>query len=219
MARISFDEVENYRGEGGNLDFFKLKNHQDVKRVRFMYEKEEDIVAYVVHRVEINGKSRNVECIRSYDEPMSKCPLCESGSPQLIKFYIPLYDIDAKKAVIWERGKTFQKKLTSLTRRYNPLVAQVIEIERNGEAGDQKTTYETFVVTEEGEDSVRLKDLPPVPEPEAILLSKNAEEMRKFIATGVFPSDGYGEDEKDDETTGVHRATSRRRTRVDRDDF
>ena len=78
MARFSYEEAENYGGNGGH-GFFALQNDGDVARVRFMYNKLEDIEGYAVHQIELNGKKRYVNCLREYGHPVDDCPLCKKG--------------------------------------------------------------------------------------------------------------------------------------------
>ena len=103
MGRFVANEVDNYGGSGGS-SFFTLKDDGDVARVRFMYNSMEDVVGYAVHEVEIDGKKRYVNCLRSYNEPKSKCPFCNANSFQKAKLYIPVYDIDEDEIKIMTKG-------------------------------------------------------------------------------------------------------------------
>lgn len=190
MGRFSYEEADNY-GNGGS-NFLTLKNDKDTVRVRFMYNFLEDIEGYAVHEVNVGDKKKYVNCLREYNEPKSVCPLCAENSTQKAKLYIPVYVEDEGVVKVWERGKTFFAKLSSLCTRYTdektPLVANVFEIERNGKAGDTKTTYEVYQLES---DDTRLEDLPEVPEIlGSIILDKTAEEMEEFLDTGYFPEAG-----------------------------
>lgn len=189
MARFGANEVDNY-GSSGSGSFFSLKDDGDVAQVRFMYNNMEDVVGYAVHEVEIDGKKRYVNCLRAYNEPKSKCPFCNSNSFQKAKLYIPLYDIEADEVKIWERGKNFFPKMSSICARYSkadtPLVSHTFDIERRGKKGDTSTTYEIY---ETGCDDTILEDLPEVPEVlGTIILDKSAEEMEYFLDYGAFPN-------------------------------
>ena len=189
MARFSANEADNYGGNGGS-SFFSLKNDGDVARVRFMYNDMEDVVGYAVHEVEVDGKRRYVNCLREYNEPKSKCPFCEGGYFQRAKLYIPVYDLDDKEVKIWERGKNFFGKISSICARYAtgnvPLVAHTFEVERHGKKGDTQTTYEIY---ETGVDDTKLSDLPEIPNVlGSIILDKNADDMREYLDTGYFPN-------------------------------
>lgn len=189
MGRFGVDDADNYGGSGGS-SFFALKNDGDVARVRFMYNGATDIEGYAVHEVTIGDKHRYVNCLRSYNEPKSKCPFCEANNFQRAKLYIPVYDIEEDEVKIWERGKNYFQKMSSLCARYSsadkPLVSHIFEVERHGKKGDTSTQYETYEV---GCDDTTLEDLPEVPNVlGTIILDKTAEEMREFLDTGSFPS-------------------------------
>ena len=189
MGRFGANEVDNYGGSGGS-SFFTLKDDGDIARVRFMYNSMEDVVGYAVHEVEIDGKKRYVNCLRSYNEPKSKCPFCNANEFQRAKLYIPVYDIDEDEVKIWERGKNFFAKMSALCARYSnattPLVAHTFDVERHGKKGDTGTTYEIY---ETGSDDTRLEDLPEVPEIfGTIILDKSAEDMEYYLDYESFPN-------------------------------
>lgn len=191
MARFSMNDADNY-GNGGGSTFFSLKDDGDVANVRFMYNGAEDICGYAVHKIELDGKNKYVNCLRQYNEPRDNCPLCKAMYNQKAVLYIPLYDVDAGEVKLWERGKKFFAKVASLCSRYvkgnTPLVAHTFDIERHGKAGDQQTTYEIY---ETSCDDVRLEDLPEIPEVMGTLvLDKSFEELTHFVDYGTFPAEG-----------------------------
>ena len=191
MARFNANEVDNYGGQGG-AGYFSLKNDKDVARVRFLYDGIEDVEGFAVHQVEVDGKKRWVNCLRDYRDPVDACPMCRERMFQSAKFYIPIYNIDEDKVQIWERGKKFISKISSLCARYPHLCSHVFEIERNGKAGDTNTTYEIYEVDR---DDTTLEDLPEVPEVlGGLVLDKTAEEMEYYLANGVFPQSGNSEE-------------------------
>ena len=208
MAKFSVNDVENYGGNGGG-NFFSLKNDKDVATVRFMYNTIEDVEGYAVHEVEVDGKKRYVNCLRSYNEPVDKCPLCAARYKVLAKLFVMLYDVDAEEVKVWDRGKTFFSKLSSLCARYNPLVSTPFEIERNGKKGDTKTTYETYALDT---DETKLEDLPEIPELlGTLILDKTAEELNYFLDNGVFP--GSNEHEQEEQPARRRSAVSARPSR------
>ena len=221
MARFGVNDADNYGSSGGS-SFFSLKNDGDTARVRFMYNGMEDVVGYAVHEVEVDGKKRYVNCLREYNEPKSKCPFCADNSFQKAKLYIPLYDIDEDEVKIWERGKNFFAKMSSICARYatgnTPLVSHTFDIERHGKKGDTSTTYEIY---ETGCDDVTLEDLPEVPDVlGTIILDKTANEMDFYLEEGYFPnndgaptrSNSRREDEEDDRNRPTGRRTPSRRS-------
>lgn len=185
MPRITADEAQNYQSNL-NGEWFSLKNDKDVARVQFMIDEYSDIDVFACHRVKIGDKERYVDCLRTYDEPIDKCPLCASGVPVKPVRFIVMYQHDDGKVKIWERGKNFVAKLQSLCNRYSPLSQYVFEIERVGKAGSKDTRYEIYPM-----DRVEPVDLSEVERPEllgGLILEKTPEEMEVFLQTGNFPT-------------------------------
>lgn len=193
MARFHYDEADNYGGSGGT-GFFSLRDDGDTARVRFMYESIDDVEGMSVHQIELDGKKRYVNCLREYNQPIDDCPFCKAQMFTTAKLFIPLYDIKEDRVKIWERGKKFFGKMSSLCSRYPNLVAHVCEIERNGKKGDTQTTYEIYPGDDDG---TTLDDLP---EPTSILgglvLDKTAEEMEFYLENDYFPADGNRVEER-----------------------
>lgn len=186
MARFNVNEADNYGGNGQS-SFFSLKNDKDTATVRFMYNTLDDIEGYAVHEIEVGGKKRYVNCLRSYNEPIDACPLCAARYRVLAKLFVTLYDEDTQEIKVWDRGKTFFSKLASLCSRYNPLVATPFEIERNGKKGDTNTTYETYALET---DETTLENLPEVPELlGTLILDKSYEELEYYLDNGEFEDD------------------------------
>ena len=185
MPRISVNDSENYQSRL-NGEWFSLKNDKDVARVQFMMEGLDDLDVFACHKVKIGDKDRYVNCLRTYDEPIDKCPLCAAGVPVKPVNFVIMYQHDDGKVKIWERGRNFIAKLQSLCNRYNPLSEYVFEIERNGKAGDMATRYEIFPM-----DRVDPVDLTDVEKPEllgGLILEKDSEEMEIYLETGNFPA-------------------------------
>lgn len=183
MGKIALNEVENYKSNGGT-DFFSLADDRDTAVVRFMYETINDVNLDVVHEIEVDGKTRNVNCLRSYDEPMDNCPLCRAGYKQKVKMFVPVYNEDKGVAQIWQRGKTFVNNISGLCNRYNPLCGTPIEIERQGKKGDQTTKYQLYP---RQSDDCTLDDLPEVPNVlGGILMDKTFDELDYFVSNGCF---------------------------------
>ena len=212
MGRVAFDDIDNYGGQGG-AGFFRLKKDKEVAQVRFLYNGIEDVEAYAVHKVDTPDSKygRYVNCLRSYDEPKDNCPFCREGVPQQVRLFIPLYNIDEDKIQIWDRGKTFAHKMTSLCSRYPNLVSHVFEIERNGKEIDKKTTYETYEVDK---DDTTLEDLDVQIQDilGGAVLDKTAEDMEYYLEAKEFPPD------EDEDEEPVRRRPSRRRD-SDEDDY
>lgn len=187
MARFRYDEAEHYGGQGGT-GFFSLKNDKDVALVRFMYNSVDDVEGYAVHQVEIDGKKRYVNCLREYNQPKDACPFCKANMFTQAKLFIPVYNIDEDKVQMWERGKKFISKISSICARYPDVVSHKFEIERNGKKGETTTTYEIYEV---GKDDTTLEDLPEVNNPlGSIILDKTADDMEFYLDNEYFPPDG-----------------------------
>ena len=130
-------------------------------------------------------KKIDVECLRAYNEPVHKCPLCEAEYRTKAMLFIPIYDEDAKESKIWSRGKTFFSKLSSLCSRYSPLVSTPFEVERNGKKGDTNTTYETYPMRS---DNARIEDFPEINAEGSAFFVKTYDELKEFLRTGQFPT-------------------------------
>lgn len=194
MARFTAEQADNYGGSGGG-GFFRLVNDGDTATVRFMYNGIEDVIGDSVHEIQTIGKDgkpkkKYVNCLRSYKEPVDVCPFCKAGKPVQAKIFIPVYDEASGQTKTWERGKKFFGKISSLCSRYSnedtPLVAHTFEIERNGAAGEQTTTYEIY---ETGCDDTLLEDLPEPANLDGYLLDKSADDMEYYLQNGVFENE------------------------------
>ena len=186
MARFKADDADKYGGHGGG-GFFSLKNDKDVAQVRFLYNDIDDVEGLSVHQVEVNGKKRYVNCLREYNDPMDKCPFCREGKFTTAKLFVPLYNIDEDKVVVWERGKQFFQQISGLCSRYSKggFVSHTFEIERHGKPKDTNTTYGIY---ETGSDDTTLDDFPEAKTAASgIVLDKTADDMEYYLETGEFP--------------------------------
>lgn len=187
MARITVNEIENYQLENTS-EFFALKNDKDVATVHFLADSTEDLDVMVVHKVQIDGKNRYVNCLRSAFEPVGSCPLCESGFKVEVRIFIQMYDLASKKIKVWDRGRTFLRVLEPFTRRIKPLYKKAFDIERSGVAGDMKTTYALF--PREDLQELSFEELPEKVEitgtENGIVLNKSFNELYNYVQTGSF---------------------------------
>lgn len=213
MARVRYDEAENYGGNGGH-GYFSLSNDKDTARVRFMYNSIDELVGYAVHECEVDGRKRYVNCLRSYDQPVTECPFCANHQFQTVKLYIPVYMVDTGEVKLWERGKKFIAKMTSLLSRYPNPVNTIFEIERNGAKGDTNTSYEIYPM--ETDDTI-MEDLPPVPEiVGGVILDKPYAEMEEYMNTGKFPEKGVINTARGNSNVATRRTPSRREVPANR---
>ena len=202
MARFNASESANYGGQGGG-GFFGIANDKEVKRVRFLYNNEEDIEGFSVHTVEINGKQRYVNCLRSYKDPIDDCPFCREQMKTQVKLFIPVYNIDEDQVQIWDRGKKMFEKMSSLCSRYaakDNLVEHTFEVERHGKPKDTATTYEIY---ETGSDDTQLDDFEVPTILGGLVMDKSVDDMEYFLEQGEFPPTG------DEDDVPVRRRSSR----------
>ncbi len=211
MGRINPNDVERYESNN-NSEWLKLQNDGDVARVQFLYKTYNDLDTFACHRVQVGDTERYVDCKRDYDSPIDDCPFCANGIPVKPVMILSMYDHADGKIKIWERGKTFRKKIEALFNRYPNLSTMVFEIERRGAKGDKKTQYEIFPMPE-----VAPVDVSEIERPEFIgsfILDKSVDEMQYYIDHGVFPEDSEKTNEEEpirrrgDQRS--HRRTSRR---------
>ena len=213
MARFRYDEAEHYGGQGGT-GFFSLKNDKDVATVRFMYNSIDDVEGYAVHQVQIDGKKRYVNCLREYNQPVDACPFCKAKMFTTAKLFIPVYNEDTGKVQIWERGKKFFSKISSICARYPNVVSHKFEIERNGKPRETTTTYEIYEVDK---DDTTLEDLPEVANPlGSVILDKSADDMEFYLDNEYFPPTDNDapvrrRETREEESRPVRRTPERRR--------
>ena len=202
MAVFSVNEADKFGGQGGG-GFFRLVDDHDTARVRFLYTGIEDVQGMSVHQVEIDGKKRYVNCLKEYGAPIDSCPFCAKGMFTTAKYFIPVYNIDEDKIQIWERGKQFGGKLTSMCSRYSNLVSHTFEIERIGKKGDTGTTYEIYETGVDENVSIDDFDVPSILG--GVVLDKSAEEMEYYDKHGDFPSA-----DSDSDNAPIRRRSERR---------
>lgn len=195
MARIALKDLDNYGGGGGS-SYFSLKNDKDVAKVRILLDSPDDVEEYIygVHAILIGDRHRDVNCLRSYNEPVEKCPFCAEGKKVIPRLYLPLYNEDADEVQIWTRGKGFMSTLSSFIARYSKphIVSHIVEIERNGKAGDMKTTYGLYEVDK---DDSTIEDFPEIPEVlGSMIMDKSADDMNYYLDEGEFPPEDEQEE-------------------------
>jgi len=223
MARVGFNDFDNYKNEGSSASFFRLKNDKDTAKVRFMYNDIDDVQGVVVHSVPVEGSQydRDVNCLRAYNEPLDECPLCKAGYKTRVKIYVPLYNVDADEVQIWTRSKSYGAKLSGLCSRYakkGNLVNNIFEIERNGAKNDKQTTYNEYL---DDTDDTELEDLPEIPDPiGTAVMDKSFEELEYYAKNKTFPNSGSSKRSNidDDSEEDVPRRRTARRTPANNED-
>lgn len=215
--RFSYKDAENYGGSGGG-GFFSLANDGDVAKVRFLYNKLEDIEGVAVHQIEVDGKRKYVGCLREYGAPIEDCPFCKAGMFVNAKLFMPVFDIASGQTKTWERGKKFFDKMASLCKRYaskDNLVNHIFEVERHGKPKDTQTTYEIYDVDT---DDTEIEDLPEAPNLDNLVLEKSADEMQYFLDYGEFPDASSDAKPRRRERADDDEVPTRRRTPSNRNE-
>ena len=155
-----YSETAQSNNQGGTrsdtprVGFFFLKNDGDEALVRILVDSSADFNIVGVHQCTFNGKQRNVNCIRTPEEPTDNCPFCSSGSPVRYKIYIPVIeyvrgDDGRVQAVarIWERPASFASTLNNNITEYGPLSDVILKIKRSGTG--TSTTYNLLYAANE----------------------------------------------------------------------
>ncbi len=188
MPVVGIDDVENYRS-GGDFNYLQLKEDGDIAKVRFYIESADDLKFYVVHQIEVNGKKRYVNCIRTYDQPVDDCPLCAEALKNkdlksIVKMFLPVLDLSDNQVKLFERGRTFKDEITGHIRRNAPLVNYPCEIERCGAKGSTDTTYKVYPLAQE-KDNTMIKDLPEFDDLlGTYILDMTFEQMKEYLHSG-----------------------------------
>lgn len=211
MGRMSMNNSGKFASQGNN-DFFFLADDGDVASVRMLYDQPDgsDMDYYLVHEVEIDGKKRYVACNALSEDGNSlhteNCPLCQAGYKRLEKLFIQMYIPEEDAVKTWDRGRNFVQKIQTYINRYGSLVNYPIEIERKGKAGDSNTTYELFVMENDG---MTLEDFPEKQELlGTFILEVSEEDMQKMI-DGTFTAEQPAENNNRRERSDRRQASLR----------
>ena len=199
MAKISYDAAQSNltddRSFNGKVTFFYLRNPGSEAIVRFMIDTIDDLDLLTVHPVEIDGKFRNVNCLREVYDPIDVCPLCASDAKIASKAYIKLikYERDDSGKVVatpqvWERNVSYAKTIKNLLDEYGPLSEHLFKIKREGSGLD--TTYSILYAPP----TIYKSEMYPFDENtfadfevSKMVINKSAEELTAFLQTGEFP--------------------------------
>lgn len=154
MGQISYGSVPQYpNNNGSGFEYFALRDDGDEALVRIMHDDTSSFEIVAVHPYQINGKFRNVNCIRDPKEDIEKCPLCSEQIPLRYRFYVHMieYSKDANGNIIstpkvWERSLQFADVIASYATEYRPLSDYLFKIKRCGKKGSTDTTYNVIPV-------------------------------------------------------------------------
>ena len=148
QERAAAMEERQQNGNGSKVSFFTLKNDGDEAVVRIMHDSPEDFDMLAVHQTTIDGRFRNVSCLRSPTDPMDMCPFCSEGKKVNLRLYLHMiqYVKDENgqvvaKPVVWERSTAYARTVAQYIAEYGPLSDMIFKIKRNGAKGSMDTTY------------------------------------------------------------------------------
>lgn len=193
MGRVSINKSGSYGSATAN-GFFSLADDKDSAVVTFLYEEEDgsDMDYFVVHQVEVDNRNRYINCNAINEDGESihpeNCPLCEEGFPRIEKLFLQLFNENTDQVETWDRGRSYVQKIVTLINKYGPLVNQPFEIIRSGKKGDQRTTYEFFPESPNGE-VVTLDDFPEKSQLLGTLILDLDEDQMFDVIDGKFTLD------------------------------
>lgn len=185
MDGYNMEYLDRFESGGGG-GFFSLKNDGDHAVVRFMYEG--GLPFYVVHKIELSGKTRYINCLSGLENDHTKCPLCMAKYTQFRRFFVHIYEESKGAVMIWDRGIQDGRKIAGYCNRYAPIVSTPFEITREGRPGDPRTTYDMMALQK---DNTTLDAL-PMTEPilGGLVLDKSAQDITYYMHNGDFPQVG-----------------------------
>lgn len=180
--------------------YFSLADDRDEAVVRFDVQEESDLKVCSLHRVEVNGRMRSVNCLKTSMDDVDSCPFCAAGEKLLFRVYVKLlrYDVEDGKMtvtpVVWERNPKFIDTLKPYLESYGNLRNHLFKIIRQGKKGDPSTTYLILPLGNNSpiyNDRTCLADFSVLDEynPETrIILKRSKEDIETFLKTGDFPA-------------------------------
>ena len=142
------ERAANFQNQGPRVGYFSLKDDGDEAVVRFAYDSPDEFDIMTTHQTQIDGRFRRVNCLRDFNEPVDKCPMCKAGVPIQQRFYIKLieYVMDENGEIevvpkVWERPTSYVTILNNLFIEYEDIKDFVFKIKRSGKKGSLQTTY------------------------------------------------------------------------------
>lgn len=202
MAQISFNDVHTGNDSSQNqVGFFNLKNDGEEAIVRFMVDSVEDMEILTVHDIHVDGKFRQISCVRDPREPIENCPLCARNEKIKQVVFIKMIQYvngpDGKieaQPVVWQRSaSTYAHRMKGYLDNYGPLSNILCKVIRHGARGDMKTTYD--IIPNLNPQNFSPENFPIVTEAfegykacGRVVLDKTVDEINTFITTGSFPN-------------------------------
>ena len=195
MARLTGDSIEQFRSGDGfkKIDYLSLKRDKEIAKIRLLYNGVNDIEGIVTHRVKVDKWGLPVNCLLEQGSPIDDCPFCREKYPKQARIYIPVFDENEQTFKFWDRPNSFYSQLSGICSRNPNTVSQVFEIERNGEEGSKRPSYQFYPVGQPDGTTIDdiLDDCGFEEMPDAVgtkILDKSADDMEYYIRNGAFPS-------------------------------
>lgn len=200
MGQISYDtfsQMDTGNNNSYDVGFFNLKDGEEAI-VRFMIDSPADFDIITSHPIQLDGKFRQVSCIRDPREDVSKCPLCSAGEKVQHNIFLKLihYEVDASgvvtpKAKVWQRNASvFAPMMKNYLDSYGPLSNIVCKVVRHGKMLDTKydviPNINPSVYNEQSYPIVKdaFSDYKVLGR---VVLDKTYDEIVQFMRTGNFP--------------------------------
>ena len=201
MAQINLNDV--YTGENtqntNSVGFFNLQNDGDEAVVRFMVDSIEDLEILTVHDIRVDGKFRQISCVRDPREAIDRCPLCDRGEKVKQVVFIKMLQYNETpngvevNPVVWQRSaSTYAFRMKGYLDNYGPLSQILCKVIRHGARGDMQTTYDIipnlnptqFPQEKYPINAEAFKDYKALGR---VVLDRSYDEINEFINTGKFP--------------------------------
>ena len=170
MASYNFTDYESKKesrtaNERVKVGYFNsvLKNDGEEAVIRLNYNTKSDFKVVTIHRVPVDGKWKNIECLKTLYESADKCPLCAAGDKVKSKIFVQLLRYEKNpetgaitaKPEVWDRGYGFVPELLEVIAdavedgkiaANTPISDIVFKVRRVGEKGSKDTRYKLKVM-------------------------------------------------------------------------
>ena len=162
------------------IEYFNLRNDGDTAVVRMLHTSTNTIESAKVHWVDVQGKKKNIKCCGE------NCPICGTNNQPLNRIFIHLIDYtDNNKEKVWSRTDKILSQLSDISNNWGGLINCVLQIKRVG------TTFPKYEIN-----VVNPMQFPPIPSQDMVdkkigymfYMTRSAQEMMQFYATGVLPA-------------------------------
>lgn len=161
-----------------DIKYFNLNKKDDSAIVRILHSSVKNIEYAQIHRVTIDGKNKNIKCIRE------NCPLCNSnGSEANTKIYIHLFDYTDNCEKVWVRTDKIINQLKEIEENWGNLSECVLKITRET---DDFPKYNVIPVNAAKYAQVN-KELINEKIAYRFYMTRSKDELNEYLKTGVMP--------------------------------